>query len=54
MAKYIYINSDMGDLNFYFKEIPDMSPTCYRYVGDINYELMAHNNAKSFNDEMNL
>lgn len=54
IAKYVYINSDMGDLNFYFKEIPDMSPTCYRYVGDINYELMAHNNAKSFEDEMEI
>jgi hypothetical protein len=50
MMKYVYINSDINDLNFYFKEIPDMQPTLYNYVGDINMSIIENRENEEDNE----
>ena len=51
LMKYVYVKSDSSDLNFYFKEIPDMMPTQYSYIGDINYSLINESEEIEENDD---
>jgi hypothetical protein len=50
LLKYVSLRPEMNDLNLYFNEIPEMSPTRYSYIGDINHDIIERRKSKSFLD----